>query len=812
MQKLSLIFQQFFSHRIWVMILITLTSCGKPFIKNAPQNSYYHYKNNIDVKEGKFIKSERTALIQRLTAQLDDSAKIIIEKKYGIFRVLNHPKIYDSNYTNESKINMLGSMFHLGYYNATITTRNDTTHKKITVTYTVKAGQPTTIESIKYQLSNPTLQSLITQWTSQRFLKVNSIINKADVITEIGRFVDSFRNNGYYKFTAAELKLKGDTTIDVLTSLSSDPFEQLNLISQIQQQKDTPKIKLAFVLNPNSDSIRLMKYYIKSIYVIPDYRQGDNIYDSTMKTIVTNGFTVKYHDKLFDTKLIARNVNLQPGQLYNQSEYYKCLYRFSSIGAWQSVNIQVEEDKDSSQFISLIIELSPSKKYGIENALEVSYSASSNTSNVLAGNLFGLSGNISLINRNLAKEAIRMSHVFRAGIEFNNNLAGNTRNLINSNEVGYTNTTTFPRLIFPKIPGLFNKQSLTNKGESFINLGVSYNTRLNLFDLRNISGSFGWSGTNKRNWKWIWTPLSFGFSNVLNQSDSFKNIISENPFLRYSYNTAFVNGMGVSFSKTFADLPHPNSLSRELAFRINAEESGLTWGLLPIVKKYKRRYIKADIEIKETIKYAKSSLALRGFIGLGVPLLGSDTNRTLPFFKQYFGGGSNSMRAWPVRGIGPGGRPLVPFTTTETVFNDRTGDMQLELNAEYRYDIAKIIPNTLTLRGAFFTDIGNIWNLKNTKLDGSADSSQIQLKNLYKQLGVSAGTGLRLDFNYFVLRLDFGFRFKRPERYYINDGWKSPDISFKDGFKKIFARGENDEYRKWRYENFNFTIGIGYAF
>ena len=170
------------------------------------------------------------------------------------------------------------------------------------------------------------------------------------------------------------------------------------------------------------------------------------------------------------------------------------------------------------------------------------------------------------------------------------------------------------------------------------------------------------------------------------------------------------------------------------------------------------------------------------------------------------------MRAWPVRGIGPGGRPLIPYSSTNTIFNDRTGDMQIEMNAEYRFDIARIIPNTLTLRGAVFTDIGNIWNVRSSLQNQGVDTSQFQFKNLYRQLGVSAGTGFRLDFNYFVLRLDLGFRFKRPELFYKNDGWKSPDIGFNDGIKKIFTRGNNDEYKKWRYENFNFSLGIGYAF
>jgi hypothetical protein len=81
---------------------------------------------------------------------------------------------------------------------------------------------------------------------------------------------------------------------------------------------------------------------------------------------------------------------------------------------------------------------------------------------------------------------------------------------------------------------------------------------------------------------------------------------------------------------------------------------------------------------------------------------------------------------------------------------------------------------------------------------------------LYRDLGVAAGTGFRLDFNYFVLRFDLGFRFKRPEIAYVNNGWKIPSLSFNDVLPKLFGRGE--EYRKWRYENFNFTIGLGYSF
>ncbi len=119
------------------------------------------------------------------------------------------------------------------------------------------------------------------------------------------------------------------------------------------------------------------------------------------------------------------------------------------------------------------------------------------------------------------------------------------------------------------------------------------------------------------------------------------------------------------------------------------------------------------------------------------------------------------MRGWPVRGIGVGAQKLSPYGSN--AFNDRTGDIQLEGNAEYRYNIAPLFSNAVFLKGALFVDAGNIWNVKSSKIDGEIDSAQFKFKNIIKQLGVSAGTGFRLDFNYFLIRFDLGLRFKRPE-------------------------------------------------
>ena len=783
-----------------ILFVVLFSSCT--FTRKIPVNRPYLGKNSIEVTGGKFSKVEKSALQLRLTNQLDDSSKTTTKDVLFFLHFINRPPAYDSAYSNASARNMKASMFHLGYYNALVTYKADTIGKRVNVHYKVEAGKQTLIDTISYRLRNPDLQQLAIDHKDESVLVKNNPATKIAVLGEVGRLVDTFRNNGYYKFTAAELRVRGDTTIAALTTVSDDPFEQLQLLAEAQQKRDSPHIRLAIVLNTPDDTTKLNKYTVNKIYILPDFRPGDNLADTISITQkATRNFTLRYHERLFRTPFLARNFTLRSGDIFRQDEYYKTLNNFSSAGVWQSVNIQVQEIKDSNK-VDLIAELIPGKKFGFEAALEASYSASSSTTNVLAGNLFGLSGNLSLVNRNIGKEAIKMTHSLRAGVELNNNSRNNSvTKLINSTELGYRNS-----IVFPKVFNFFpQKRRRYIAGESFINTGFSYTNRLNLFDLQSVNFNIGTTKISKKGHRYSLRPFNAEFSYLYNQSDSFKKIIRANPFLRYSYNTAFIIGTSASYSSTFRNPKHLLSLSRQRDFKANAEESGLTWGALPFLKKYKKTYIKLDAEYKYTITYTKTALALRLFAGVGIPL-GRDT--TLPFFKQYFGGGSNSMRGWPVRGIGLGGQKLVPFNADKFIFNERTGDFQLEGNAEYRYDIARIIPNSLTLRGALFIDAGNVWNLKNSKPNGDIDSAQFKLSNLYKQLGVSAGTGFRLDFNYFILRLDLGFRFKRPELSYINNGWKAPSIGFTDAFKKLFAKSE----RQWRYENFNFTIGISYPF
>ena len=812
-----------------IFICLFIASCTIPrkYQKDRP----FVAKNKIEVKGGNFSKEERATLKQRLNAQLDDSSRIKVIDKLFFWHILVSPPAYDSNSAAKSARNMETSMLHVGYYKAKATFSADTINsgnqQRVHVSYMVEVNKPTLIDTFSYIMRKPDLQKLAVENIDKTLIKAGKPVTKAAVIGEMNRLVEMYRNNGYYKFTSEELVMRGDTTVAALTTITDDIFEQLRLLAEAQAARDSPTIKLAVVLKTPKDSSRLKPYYINNIYFLPDYRNGDNLNDPGLtKRYLTRkrcdtckadtNFIMLYHKYLFRPRILVRNMYLRKGSLYNQADFYKSLNAYARAGVWQSTNIMVEEVKstDSSNKLDLIVQLVPGKQYGYEASLEASYSASSNTNSVTAanaGNLLGLSGNISFLNRNLNKEGIKMTNSLLAGVEFNLKPDSNSRkNLINSNEISFTNNISFPRLIFPFTK--FNSDRRFISTESFITTRLSYINRINLFNLQSFNFGVGYSGTTKKNRQWIFKPLNFEFAKLYNETDSFKKTLADNPFLRYSFNTSLVAGSSIGYRINKVNAVHPN---RQHSLKINVEESGLLWGRLGILKQYMRQYVKTDVEYIYSVSRPKTAFVFRVFGGIGIA---SKKDTTLPFFKQYFGGGSNSMRGWPVRGIGRGGQPLSPYGSNS--FNDRTGDIQLETNIEYRYTIAQIIPNSLVLKGALFADIGNVWNFRNSKPGGGTDSTQFQFANLYKQLGVSLGTGFRLDFNYFVLRFDFGFRFKRPD-VAKNDGWQIPDINFNN----LFRRGKqvpdplnpggtynDNRYKKWRYENYNLTIGISYPF
>jgi outer membrane protein assembly factor BamA len=185
----------------------------------------------------------------------------------------------------------------------------------------------------------------------------------------------------------------------------------------------------------------------------------------------------------------------------------------------------------------------------------------------------------------------------------------------------------------------------------------------------------------------------------------------------------------------------------------------------------------------------RKEFAWRIFVGSGVgmPRFQKDSiNYYLPFFRQYYGGGANSMRAWPLRKLGPGSTVK---SFDRTIAPDRFGDIQIEANAEYRFFIADM--NGVALNSALFTDIGNVWFLRKNK---DFPDGEFRFDKLWKDLAIGLGTGLRIDFGFLNIRLDYAYKVKNP----------SPDIKE--------AASQNKWFYGWKIGNGQFQLGVNYPF
>ena len=808
-------------------IVVLLSACTT--VKNYQKDKPFVFKNIVEIKGGNFSPDERNSLKQRMLTQLDDSMKTVVSDFLFVRHTLKKPPAYDSAYALISAKNMRNTLLHLGYYQAKDTIKADTIlhtafehhwvfrfnlakQRRVTVKYLIDAGNPTLIDTFSYRLKKPELEELALSTQKESYLEKSKPVTRDAVLNEINRLVELYRNNGYYKITTEDLKMRGDTSIEALTSISDDPFENIRLLAEANEKRNKPTIKLALVLNPASDTLHIKKYYINNVYIYPDYSLEE--FDSTavFNEEIFDSYIVKYHKKIIKNEFLRKNMFVKKGELYRQINYNKTLSNFSRTGVWQNVDVQLMDLKDtgSTGKLDMIVKLIPAKKYGVEANIEASYVANinaNNTSIANSGNLLGFSTNLSLQNRNVAKSAVKMTHALRAGVELNLNASSSSDNFINSNEVSYTNTISIPRLLYP-----FHKvdERKLSSDQTFFNSGVAVTDRIGLFKLNSFLFGMGYEFNFSPNRSLTLKLINIEYSRLYDRTPAFDETLAQNPYLRYSFNTALVFGSTVGYTNTTINQKHLNRIN---TFKVNLEESGaLLYFAFPLDKlsflnKDLAKFIKFDVEDAFTITHRKSSTVFRIFGGVGIPIGSKDT--TLPFFKQYFGGGPNSMRAWPIRGIGQGSKSLPPYKSTE--LSDRTGDVRLEANVEYRHDLWQLIPNSLTLKWAVFTDVGNIWNIRNTIPGGGYDSAQFKFKNLYKELGVTLGTGLRLDFNYVLMRFDLGFRIKKPD-VAENAGWVKPDLSFGDLFKKLFTSGPNEEYRKWRYENFNFSIGLSYPF
>lgn len=770
----------------WVFMagLLVLSSCGM-IVKQYPTNRPFVYKTNINIK-GNVSNDTAEMLISKLKGQLDDSMRARSVSKIFV-SVMKNPPAYEVANADRSVIYMRALMNSLGYFRDTITYDTSMSRNgdqlRTTVNFNVKPGRATRFDSIYYGLDTPLkhpnqheLQTLATANPGESRLKKTEPFAKGAVSAELDRLTEIYRNKGYLKFTR-ELMIGLWDTVDVsLLRPTNDPFEELEILQKLKDKRNNPTANIEIKMKPGFDTSRLRKYYVGRVTVLPDFGTESGI-DSARYTKHTYNkdsadALIVYYKKIFKPWIFESNTSLHRGDLYNQSNFFKTINRFNSLGAWRLVNIEQlpRPDQDTADFN---IKLIPAKKYSFTANLE----GSSNTSAV-SGNLFGIAVNLGLMNRNFARAANQSNTNLRFGIELSDSSLVQTRQFILSHEI------YFPR----PIPNFgFIRGKVRESFRSKFAFSAGNTERKDLYNLTTINISFGYEFKIK-NMSFNLRLPNIEYSNLIPRP-LLETLFVNNPSLKNIFTDGLISSIAASMSATGGRNKNIN------VFRANMEVSGLLSGFIrnKTLDDNLYKFIKLDAEFTRKMVFRKSVLAYRLFAGAGYEFESTKNpqkRNNLPFFKQYFAGGPNSMRAWALRKLGPGST-VQDFSGVNGLF-ERYGDIQLETNLEWRFPITVV--SGVKLNGALFTDIGNVWLMK--KNAGTAEKI-FQFNKLADDIAVGMGAGLRVDFDFFVVRFDFSHKVKDP----------SPTPANLNLRNKWFGYFQNNFFKGTQ-----FQLGISYPF
>ena len=593
--------------------------------------------------------------------------------------------------------------------------------KKATISYEIGVRKPYVLET--YQLDKDTLPILadIEKSLADTPIKPGMRYDLQRFKLERERIDQDLKSKGYYNFNADFLIFEADT----------NQYKNKRFDLFLRLKKDVPKKSL-------------VPYHINSIKIYPNYTIAT---DSLEKdTVLFSGMEFIQDPEFFRPKRMAPYILLDEGKTYDPQDSRLTSNRLASIGTYKFVNIRYEEDNrdmdtDGHSKLDAYIYLSPLNKRTLRAELQAV-----SKSNNFAGPTLSLNYS----NRNLFRGGETLSITGDFGYE--TQLAGKNSAGLSSTQFGLKSELIFPRLLSPI---KFTKRFKYAVPKTKIALGMEFLNRSKLYGLSSFSSIFGYSWNENRYVFHELNPISINYVNLSKTTPEFEAILDNNPYLKSSFDQQFIAGLNYSF--TYNELVDTNK-KNALFFNSNIDLAGNTLSLFghnpdengadTFLGLEYAQYAKIDIDLRYHLSTGRSQKLIgRIFGGIGLPY---GNSVTLPFSKQYFSGGPYSVRAFRIRSLGPGS--YGSGTGDPGSFFDRSGDIRLEANLEYRFPIYSFF------KGAVFADAGNVWLTKeNAALPGGKFSS-----NFMKEFGIGVGAGLRIDIQNFVIRFDLAAPIQKP--------------------------------------------------
>ncbi len=679
-------------------------------------------------------------------------------KKKGVRRFIQNtigssPVLYDRSIPSRTVRLLENRLFNSGYFDARVGYDIKEKKKDIVVHYQVELGEPFIFNQIHFPADTTILGREIRSTSSSSLLKKGKIYNLQLLKDERERNNQHLKNKGFYYFNPEFIQYDIDST------------SGNHMLEVWMRLKDELPIS------------SLKSYLIDSVVVFSNYTvEKDSVIRST-QAVMTDDITYLDPGKKFRHSILAPLIFIHPRQTYALDDHNLTLKRVSELNTFKFINIRFQNSDSSSNRLNSQIYLTPLPTRSLRFEMEA-YSKSNN--------FVGPGISFDFQNRNKWRGAELLSATLSGGFE--TQITGRNR-AVNSYEVGLDLDVTIPRLV-PRIPVKTSPVSEIPKTK--IQISNRLLRRSGFYRIHKTGVNFGykWNENKKKFHQLKLVDVNYAF--LGSSTDEFDLLLENNPSLQQSFADQLIIGGSYSFTLSTQANKYKNDF---LYFNGNLDLAGNTLQLFngalssnnesqkEVLGLPYAQYIRGDIDFRYLRNITETNvIASRLIVGLGVPYGNSDQ---LPFIKQFFIGGSNSIRAFPARGLGPGSFQSIGDTT---LFVDQSGDIKLEANLEYRAKIYGVF------RGAVFLDAGNVWLVNN---DPNRPGGTFKLGNLWSELGIGTGVGLRLDFSYFVFRFDWAFPLKKS---YLekNNGWVIDEIDFLS--------------KKWRQDNLIFNIAIGYPF
>jgi outer membrane protein insertion porin family len=644
-----------------------------------------------------------------------------------LYKKIGQKPVYKSAINKlENEDILRNKLENYGFFYSTISSSFRDKKKETSAVYRLKIPAPYKMARYKIDsMASPIYEDIKNLTKTSPFQK-NARFDLGSLKLERERLDTELKQKGYYNFNPNFLLFEADTN---------------------QYKNNSKQFDLFLTLKAKVPEKAIIPYKIRKINIFPNY----NLNDSTK--VKTTRFKEKtYHQDtlFFEPKYLDEFITLKEGEFFNPISSKNTARRLSTIGVYKFVNIQYKEIKDSLTDtlgnLEASIFLSPLTK----RAIRVELQAVTKSNNFAGPELA-----FTYSNRNLFKggETLNIS----TNIGYETQISSGSNSGLSSLELGLKGELIIPRVIAPfSINEDFFEYSIP---KTKISLSTTYLNRSKLYTLLSGSAHFGYLWNANKYTTYEFNPISVNYTSLSNTTLEFQDILNSNSFLKSSFDQQFISGL--TFSYTYNEMMN-SAKSHQFYLQSTLDVAGNSISLLSKEKEVGKpkqflgleyaQYAKADFDARYHYNFGdknEQTIAARLFAGYGLAYGNSDV---IPFVKQYFSGGPYSVRAFNIRSLGPGTYDE-NNTQNASSFFDKTGNIRLEANIEYRFPIYSFF------KGAVFADAGNVWNsVANPDFDGKDTFTS----NFINELGMGAGIGLRVDVQGFVIRFDLAAPFHDP--------------------------------------------------